>query len=154
MPRQPFEVGDGNVCRQRCERNAFFGKASERTVGFVIAYAFSGKDLRTGGLPGFGRKCFEDFCQIFLPMAVEFGKDLIESETDGVRDRVLLEIFILRGGGGCIMSPRYGWNFLTLRQIADFIVFPFRLKSRPLGRCFFRKDGCFAPAYRIGQNAV
>lgn len=76
------------------------GKVSKRTVGFVIAYAFSGKDLRTGGLPGFGRKCFEDFCQIFLPMAVEFGKDLIEPETDGVRDKVLLEMFILRGGGG------------------------------------------------------
>lgn len=100
MPRQPFEVGDGDVCRQRCERNAFFGKASKRTVGFIVADAVSGKDLRTGGLPGFGRKCFEDFCQIFLPMAVEFGKDLIESETDGVRDKVLLEMFILRGGGG------------------------------------------------------
>lgn len=100
MPRQPFEVGDGDVCRQRCERNAFFGKASERTVGFIVADAVSGKDLRTGVLSGFGRKCFEDFCQIFLPMAVEFGKDLIESETDGVRDKVLLEMFILRGGGG------------------------------------------------------
>lgn len=33
-------------------------------------------------------------------MAVEFGKDLIEPETDGVRDKVLLEMFILRGGGG------------------------------------------------------
>ncbi|PKT94287.1 hypothetical protein CWI53_04155 [Neisseria meningitidis] len=99
MPRQPFEVGDGNVCCQRRKRNAFLGKVSKRTVGFVIAYAFSGKDLRTGGLPGFGRKCFEDFCQIFLPMAVEFGKDLIEPETDGVRDKVLLEMFILRGGG-------------------------------------------------------
>ena len=31
-------------------------------------------------------------------MAVEFGKDLIESETDGVRDKVLLEMFIFRGG--------------------------------------------------------
>lgn len=99
MPRQPFEVGDGDVCRQRCERNAFFGKAGERTVGFIVADAVSGKDLRTGGLTGFGRKCLEDFCQIFLPMAVEFGKDLIESEADGVRDKVLLEMFILRGGG-------------------------------------------------------
>lgn len=33
-------------------------------------------------------------------MAVEFGKDLIESEADGVRDKVLLEMFILRAGGG------------------------------------------------------
>lgn len=31
-------------------------------------------------------------------MAVKFGKDLIESEMDGVRDKVLLEMFILRGG--------------------------------------------------------
>ncbi|MCV6754373.1 hypothetical protein [Neisseria meningitidis] len=111
------------------------GKVSKRTVGFVIAYAFSGKDLRTGGLPGFGRKCFEDFCQIFLPMAVEFGKDLIEPETDGVRDKVLLEMFILRGGGGggVYNFSWIGGNFLFFGKIAVFMLFSFWLKSPPLG---------------------
>ncbi|WP_260392376.1 hypothetical protein, partial [Neisseria meningitidis] len=98
------------------------GKVSKRTVGFVIAYAFSGKDLRTGGLPGFGRKCFEDFCQIFLPMAVEFGKDLIEPETDGVRDKVLLEMFI--------------WCFYTSAASAliRFVMFCGRVRSSEWSR--------------------
>ncbi|WP_260391308.1 hypothetical protein [Neisseria meningitidis] len=111
------------------------GKVSKRTVGFVIAYAFSGKDLRTGGLPGFGRKCFEDFCQIFLPMAVEFGKDLIEPETDGVRDKVLLEMFILRGGGGggvAKFSPDFV-EFFYFWENCRFFVFFFLVETPPFG---------------------
>ncbi|WP_240030665.1 hypothetical protein [Neisseria meningitidis] len=110
------------------------GKVSKRTVGFVIAYAFSGKDLRTGGLPGFGRKCFEDFCQIFLPMAVEFGKDLIEPETDGVRDKVLLEMFILRGGGGGdAKCPLDMMEFFNFTANCRFFRISFSVETPPFG---------------------
>ncbi|MCL5756626.1 hypothetical protein M5110_10000, partial [Neisseria meningitidis] len=111
--------------------------------------------MRTGGLPGFGRKCFEDFCQIFLPMAVEFGKDLIEPETDGVRDKVLLEMFILRGGGGGALFyiPLRRWELFILPSylLSMFFLFCFQIPHLParlvLFHAFLFPHPFFPPLY-------